>query len=601
MSGHKTDYIRKHKDHIDLRIERIDRILGDADSRFTVREIIFHLIGAAPADFIGSALISSITELQNFMAGWSIENDGDLVGYIYQSLQSRKNLKTKGQFFTPSTIVDQIIASTIQGSSVSSGMKILDPACGSGQFLISIFKKLRSGFEQNGRDIIQAGKEAAKLLYGLDIDETAVEIAKWNIAQISGCNVNEIKIFSADFLNKESMYLNTFPLKGLHFDYIIGNPPWGSSLSADLKKYYRNHYSFAKSGINTFTLFIERSLELLKDQGKLGFLIPEAFLNIKAHLQSRYSILHRSVIEEICQWGELFKNVFAPSISIIIKHEENFEIIRSNVIKVKNGCDLKKGTYTMIPQMTFSSTHEYIFNINYNSSVVNLVSYISDVDCLYLADNAQFFLGIVTGNNDRFISPIQSSQFPDPIITGKDVIPFKSIHGGKYFKYEPELLQQVAPEHLYRTRNKIFYKFIGRNLTFALDTTGVFSLNNVNAFIPDSSLIAPEALVAILNSSLMQYYYQNNFFTVKVLRGNLEKLPIKKMSSASERKLIILSEEASGTSDIHSYLKSCERIDEIVFNEYGISDKYANGVFNEYSMATRIKNYDTYFQIRTTA
>jgi SAM-dependent methyltransferase len=601
MGIHKTDYIRKHKDYIDFRIERIHHAINDPDSRFSIQEIIFHLIGTVRCDLTNTALQSPVTDLENILSGWSIENDGDFVGYIYQSLQSGKNLKKKGQFFTPPEIVDQIITSTIHTPFFNEEMKLLDPACGSGQFLISVFKKIRNNFVKNGCDIIQAGKLSANLLYGLDTDETAVEIAKWNIAKISGCHSDEIHIFTGDFLNKESLYLNSFPLKGLHFDYIIGNPPWGSSLSAELKKYYRSNYGFAKSGINTFTLFIERSLELLNNEGKLGFLVPEAFLNIKAHLQSRYSILNRSVIEEICQWGELFKNVFAPSISIIIKHEENFDVIRSNIIKVINGCDLKKGTYKMIPQMTFNSTHEYIFNINYSSSVVNLVSYISDVDCMYLANNAQFFLGIVTGNNDKFISPIRSSQFPDPIITGKDIIPYKSIHGGKYFKFEPESLQQVAPEYLYRTKNKVFYKFIGRNLTFALDTDGVFSLNNVNAFIPESSVIAPEALVAVLNSSLMQYYYQNNFFTVKVLRGNLEKLPIKKLSRSSERKLIMLSNEASGSYSLETYLTASEKIDDIVFNEYGIKDKYAHGVFNDYSMSNRIKNYDSYFQIRTTA
>jgi hypothetical protein len=357
------------------------------------------------------------------------------------------------------------------------------------------------------------------------------------------------------------------------FDIIIGNPPWGGFISAAEKKSIRKNYESPSSGINTFSLFIERGYDFLRAGGIIGYLIPEAYLNIKAHMRSRKMMIERSSILRFTLWGERFKKVFAPSVSFFASLKEG----GSNVIQVTQGTS--DNLALMVPQAAFFKTPENIFNINYTKKCVNLITSIEEQESLSLKDNARFYLGIVTGDNSRFISRVQGNDYRDPIVTGKDLEPFHVGFSGHYFNYDPDKLQQSAPQEIYLTPGKILYKFIGRQLTFAIDYNGLYSLNNVNGFIPDSdflSAINAESLAAVLNSRVMQYYYEKNFFTLKVLRGNLERLPIRRISKGSQKKLKSLSmlmRESVPASD--GFARCRENMEDIIYSEYRISDKDA--------------------------
>ena len=297
------------------------------------------------------------------------------------------------------------------------------------------------------------------------------------------------------------------------------------------------YYVSSKSGLNIFTLFIEKSLSLLTDNGLMGFLIPEAYLNIRAHSASRSFMLRNACIENIAVWGERFKGVFAPSISLVARRTQSEETRTRSIVHVQHPLGTGSETATLIPQHHYQSTHEHIFNIHYTRKAVRILSKIDEQDCFYLNRRARFFLGIVTGNNPHYLSRTKSDEHPDPILRGRDLRQYHIQFSGTYFKYDPSALQQVAPRGCYEHRDKLLYKFIGRGLVFALDRTGMFSLNNINGLIPENIPLSPECLVALLNSRVMRYYYEKNFFTVKVLRGNLEKLPIKKITPGNHKKL----------------------------------------------------------------
>ena len=91
----------------------------------------------------------------------------------------------------------------------------------------------------------------------------------------------------------------------------------------------------------------------------------------------------------------------------------------------------------------------------------------------------------------------------EPIITGKDLSQYIIRQHSNYFKFDPENLQQVAPGHLYKTPDKILYKFIGKKLTFAIDRHGHYSLNNVNGIILLDKEQNTESTLSILNSRFL--------------------------------------------------------------------------------------------------
>lgn len=539
--------------------------------RDIIQEAVSFLCGELSHNKQRASLLDPIkeelTELKRLIHTWDITMNGDVVGYIYQELQNKSIKNSKGQYFTPHSIVEYLSRMSLDHIT-GDGIKLLDPACGSGQFLIALFKKILHN--RGGR---LEKKEASKLIinsiHGYDIDPVAVKIARFNLMKISGCGPEDINIEHLDFLDRK----NKREPGHLHkFDLIIGNPPWCSKFSIEDKETYRKQYTSINSGINTFTLFIERSFDFISPDGIISFLIPEAYLNIKAHRTSRQFVLKNSAIKEIAVWGEKFRGVFAPSISLIIKNEPDPATIEKSIAGIKFNTPNSDDTETLIPQASFFKTHENIFNINYSKKAVNIINLIENRDCIYLKNNADFFLGIVTGDNKKHVSEKRDAEHPDPIIIGRDLKEYFVNFSSHYFKYDPSRLQQVAPQPMYLNRNKILYKFIGRRLIFAIDRSGMYSLNNVNGFIPKFINMGIESTISILNSWVMQYFYDRNFFTIKVLRGNLEKLPLKVIQKENQKKLQSLTEQlidAEGNSDIR------EKIEDIIFFEYGIKDKEA--------------------------
>ena len=572
-------YITRHKKYIDHRIRTISGYVSLSDSPELLSQVIETITSdmahnnALYDSFSSDEIHIALTELNALVARWDILMDGDIVGYIYQELQSFSKKKSKGQYFTPDDIVEYL-TSTSLGMVCSHGPhpRVLDPACGSGQFLISLYRQiLRNGTisqsEWGPRDIIK------NCLYGFDIDPVAVKIARFNLMKISGCSCDDLNIYTVDFLYRDD--LNFFNSNGLNikYDLIIGNPPWRSRFTSEEKKYYRRSYHSMKSGINTFTLFIERSFDFLSDSGHLAFLIPEAYLNIRVHRSSREFILENSMIKNIAVWGEKFKGVFAPSVSIIVKKEEGIEERKGSIINITTNKNIDSGTATLIPQASYYRTTENIFNINYSRKAVNIISSIDEQDTFFLKGRAKFFLGIVTGNNSKYLSQHKSDIFPDPIITGRDVTQFNIKQSSNYFKFDPAMLQQVAPEELYTAREKILYKFIGKRLTFALDREGMYSLNNVNGFIQNFDDMNIETTLSILNSSIIQYYYEKSFFTLKVLRGNLEQIPIKRVNRPGQKRIKRIVEDIIGSTAYSDLQK--QNLDDIIFHEYGIKEREA--------------------------
>ncbi len=581
----RAEYLTKHTNYIKYRLDMLSDHIGIDNSissceirnKLSLPDMISVLTGEAPVpENIRPDARDALTDLKTLTERWDILSDGDILGYIYQRLQSSSQKKSRGQYFTPRDVVDYLVTNAISGDNSLSAFRILDPACGSGQFLIAAYVRLHHLYIKSGTPPDQAAAQIiSQNLFGIDRDPAAARICRYNLMRISGQCLKNIKVYNNNFISSNESS-EPSRLSRISFTHIIGNPPWGSALTRAEKCRIRSAFASAHSGINTFTLFIEQGINLLSDGGCLAYLVPEAYLNIKAHSSSRQFLLDHARIQEIALWGEKFHGVFAPSVSFIAQRESRAENRSRSIIRVHRpapGADGK--TVTLIPQTHFSTTPQHIFNVHYTRRAVSLISRIEEQDCIYLKNRARFFLGIVTGSNPAHIRKHFSAGHPDPILLGKDVSQYRIEFSGHYFRYDPGSLQQVAAKELYLARNKLLYKFIGKKLIFALDREGLYSLNNINGFIPVGGDMEPECLMALLNSRVIQYYYETNFFTIKVLRGNLEQLPLKKLSRDGRSTLKALTTELMESGRSASGPSIRENIEDIIFHEYGIKDREA--------------------------
>ena len=138
---------------------------------------------------------------------------------------------------------------------------------------------------------------------------------------------------------------------------------------------------------------------------------------------------------------------------------------------------------------------------------------------------AKWALGVVTGNNDRFCSDTQKEGYL-PIYKGSDITKTGLKEPNTFISNDFSNFQQVAPLEMYHAKEKLIYKFISSDLCFYSDTHQRYILNSANLLIPFNLGISGEQLTILLNSEIMNWLFKKLFSTHKVLRGDLELLPI---------------------------------------------------------------------------
>jgi adenine-specific DNA methylase len=295
--------------------------------------------------------------------------------------------KAGGVYYTPSGIVDYIVKNTVgrllEGKTVKQAAKlrILDPSCGSGSFLIGAYQFLldwhlqrhvresaaarrRAPIERaaDGEWRLTAEEKKRILLthiFGVDIDAQAVEVAKLSLllktlegetretidAQIRlfqeralpDLNGN-VKCGNAligpdfyrsvkfDALTEDDHYrVNVFDwsgpdgfpeiMKAGGFDAVIGNPPYIRIQAMkewsplEVEEYKRRYASASKGNYDIYVVFVEKGLELLNKQGKLGFIVPHKFFNAQYGQPIRNVIVTGKHLSEVVHFGH--QQVFA--------------------------------------------------------------------------------------------------------------------------------------------------------------------------------------------------------------------------------------------------------------------------------------------------
>ncbi|RME16123.1 MAG: methyltransferase domain-containing protein [Bacteroidetes bacterium] len=422
-------------------------------------------------------------------------NNPDSLSKDYENALSESYRNKEGIYYTPPEIVSDMLNYPLKNNILTdvSSLTFLDPCCGSGNFLI---EALKLGFRPEN-------------IYGFDTDPVAVEIAKSRIKKLyhTECNI-QVK----DFL-KEAIILHRSNIK---YDWIFTNPPWGKKLTYYSKQYYASIYQTGKS-TDTTSLFMAASLQLLKPNGILGFLIQEAFFNIGTFEDIRNKILDKKIIN-ITDYGKAFDNILTRTQSILL---QNTETNGDHTIKCyfQNQVSKRK-------QQTFQSNPKKIFNFYANEQDERIIHHLYKIPHITLKDRCEWALGIVTGNNTKFCSKEPKENWL-PIYKGSDITKKGLKKPSLYFnKSDLPKFQQVAPIHLYEANEKIIYRFITTKLCFYYDTHQSYILNSANLFIPKNISISMQQLTDLLNSEIINWLFQKLYFTHKVLRSDLETLPI---------------------------------------------------------------------------
>lgn len=417
------------------------------------------------------------------------QNDTKNIGDTYENLLSNSYRNKEGIYYTPAWIINDML----KNLKINDNFMFLDPCCGSGNFII---EALKLGVSPEN-------------IYGFDTDENAVSITKQRIKKEFGLEMPHIKV--GDFLTE----VNQLKERQIVFDGIFTNPPWGKKFDKTIKKQLAHIFDCGNS-LDTTSLFMAASLSILKQNGTLGFLVQEAFFNISNFEYIRKKIIALRILRFV-DYGKAFKGLITKAQAIIVKNE-----------KAKNNsqieCCFGNTTYRR-SLVSFKNNPKTIFNFWTNKSENQVINKLYAAKHITLKNKAQWAIGIVTGNNRQFCSSVQKEGYI-PAFKGSDIRKKGLKNPSIFISANFENFQQVAPLPMYQAKEKLIYKFISSDLCFYNDTQQRYVINSANILIPDNLGISNYQLAMLLNSEIINWLFKQLFSTHKILRSDLEILPL---------------------------------------------------------------------------
>ena len=411
------------------------------------------------------------------------KNTADKLSADYENGLGASHKNQKGIFYTPPNIAHDMLALTCDTSRNISDKIFCDPCCGSGNFIINA---LQQGI-------------APQNIYGFDIDATAISIARARLYAHSGYESDKIMV--ADFLANPTIR---------HYDIIATNPPWGFKMGG---------YKMPapdKQKLDSSAVFALACLNALAPDGRLALLLPEAFFNIAAYQSVRARLLETH-ITHLIDYQKPFAKLQTRAQAIILRNQP--------AKKTRIACNFNGKIYSR-KQQDFRSNPSLIYNFHASDNDATLISHVYNQSHITLKNRARWALGIVTGNNKKFITQQMQTGYV-PIYKGADIDKNHFQPPTHFVPADFSQFQQVAPLALYQAREKIAYRFINQHLICAYDNQQRYFLNSANMLIlNDDAGITAKQLTFLLNSSLMDFLFQRVFRTHKILRTDLESLPI---------------------------------------------------------------------------
>lgn len=592
----------------------------------------------------------------------------NILGHIFeQSISDLEELKNEGVsrrkkegvFYTPESITEYICKNTIipylSKSNVStvhelineyfdkieelenrfSKIKILDPACGSGAFLvkaidvlleihkeIQIVKESAGKYSTGGQFQLTKWNEEDEIrriieqnIYGVDINRESIEITQLSLflklasnhRKLSGLSknikvgnslINEKDVDERSFdWNKEFPEILDPLINDNGFDIVIGNPPYvfaREKIDVKQKAFFLKNYETSEYQLNTYILFIERSIKLLKHEGALGFIIPDAWLKVESAKKLRKFMLENTYLEKIVNIrGETFPGVSVESCVFVLKNTQQVE-------KTKACTDLQKLNYSSFSQTDWLKNKNFEIELFSNKKAKNILDKIT-LNTKLLNEVSEIKAGLQAyekgkGNPKQTKEDVKNrpydyehkfDQNTFKYLEGKDIGRYNFEGKEKWLRYG-EWLAARRSFNLFSSP-RLLVREIPANPPHAIVSTYIEEvyLNNrsiINILQKDKNLNL-KYILAVLNSKLMTFYHLNKSVKAqreifpKITLNDLRKFPMKILSFENQKPFI-------------------KKVDRIIFlNEELLSKKtkFVNRVlqnFNLKKLSNQLQNFD---------
>jgi len=480
-------------------------------------------------------------------------------------------------------------------------VKVLDPACGSGAFLVYVFDYLmaenkrvasiRGTLFNNDQYIRSILKNN---IFGVDLNEESVEITKLSLWLKSAEKGKKLTTLDENIKcgnsliddqkvagNKAFKWEENFSgiMENGGFDVVVGNPPYTyrNSISDNERRYYKENYSSAEGNFDLYKFFTEKLYALTNEGGRASFIIPNTFLSALTYKKLRSFILEKFEIKEMYDLGlSVFEGVVVESLIFTFEkrevpghHETVIKVQRDRNLDISSAAE----TYTLNISELSQKNDDLSFNI-YLSPLALAVIQKTRIDTEALKRICYCTVGINTG---YIKSELVASKKIDPrynkMLNGKDIGRHTIIWPGDWIMYDVDFVKSQGDRGRSLPEKKIFdedkilvqrtRRGLKRKLVCCYDSEKYYNLNRLSNIVLINDKYNLYYVYALLNSTLIDYYFNKVFNEYEVKPAHLNQLPIKTIDIEKQEVFVFKSKEVLTLAlELHS--KSNEAIDFIV-------------------------------------
>ncbi len=440
-------------------------------------------------------------------------------------------------------------------------IKVVDPACGSGAFLVEVFNFLEKEWQTVNQKINYFAKitGAGSLLelnhdykdtlknniYGVDINFESVQITRLSLwiqtahhktALVSldeNIKIGNSLIDNPAVCPKAFKWAEEFPsvFAGGGFDVVVGNPPYVlvQNLTDNMFQYFYKIYNVAQYKIDLYQIFIEKGLKLLKNNGYISHITPNTFLKNKHSVNLRKMILQKSLISVRLYNFSVFENVSVDTLVLVVKKNKN----ENDICRVDFADDVAK----FESQDYIQSQWTDIISFSQN----DIISKIEARSKLLKETNIKVYFGIQTHDRKKYVADYKRGDDWFEVIDGTNINKYSLSSSKEYVNFTDDAIKSGGKKEIY-LQDRICVRQIGEYPIGTIVKSGIFTLNTIFNLYNFKDININYALL-ILNSRVIQYYWSLKFYDnkqtfPKIKKDFLLSLPIPQATPEKQAPLI---------------------------------------------------------------
>jgi len=548
--------------------------------------------------------------------------DGQSRLHIRSGIEGKHGRRKKGQFYTPPWVVDYCLERSLdkdladfmkalqQQKDIENDadshqsfiettsplkFKILDPACGTGNFLLGIVRFLIA----QGAAPDAVLHAAINSIYGRDVDGKAISIAIWSIA-LSVCDFVKsaqqlnllLKRLSENLRVTDSVFDSYATREENEFDLVITNPPYISfgsrgqeTILPSTSTFLRQNFPLsAEYKIRLNSIFQEVALNYVRDGGKICLFIPNGFLTGQGYAKLRANLLKRTRIISLSELpDDTIKSAvvgrWCAAVYERCDHADGKLNYQVDLVSIKNSLSRNEDRYRL-PASHLVTKDQSRFRLVFQEVDEQLALKMEQL--APLSTMARGHTGIRARNGQKTIlaEEQKNDRFKKGIRSGGRISPYGVDWDGTWIQIESSLLYAGGFDRRVIENPKILVRQTADRIIAAYDEDGLYHLNNVHSFsgqlAKSKKQIDLHFLLALMNSSLWHYIYrlktrEDGRVLAQIDIESVDSMPLPNCGEELVKRVAKISKRFSENRSHLPFVETLTEIDQLVYAAYGLS------------------------------